>query len=299
VVRFGYIADFNGAYVLAVADKLGLWEKHQVKVDPKVFTNGPLQIQALQTGDLDLGSIGPGALWMAAKGDARVVAINGLGLADRVISQASSGIKTVQDLRGRKIAVPQGTSGDMILQLSLKRAGMAPQDVQVVNMDPSTVVSAFSAGQVDAAAVWYPLIDTIRKARPDLVEVASSRDFYPEYSFPGTIVAGTSYAGEHADHVVRFLRVLQDANDHRAANLDETIQLTADYLKVPVENVARNAKNILYPSTAELVTQSEDGTVNRWLATLAELFVAMGKLPQPGDPQDYFLADLWGQAAQR
>ena len=36
-------------------------------------------------------------------------------------------------------------------------------------MDPATVVSAFSSGQVDAAGIWYPLIDTIKAQVPDLV----------------------------------------------------------------------------------------------------------------------------------
>ncbi len=57
-VTFGYIGDFNGSSLLAVADQEGLWKKHHLDVSTKVFTNGPLQIQALGTGDLDFGYIG-------------------------------------------------------------------------------------------------------------------------------------------------------------------------------------------------------------------------------------------------
>lgn len=298
-IKFGYIADFNGAYALAVAKEQGLWEKHGVKVDAKVFTNGPLQIQAMQTGDLDMGSIGPGAFWMAAKGDAKVVAINGLGLADRVISQPDSGITTMQDLKGRKVGVAQGTSGDMIFQLALRTAGMKESDVEVVHMDPSTIVTAMAGGQIEAAALWYPLIDTIKSSRPGIVEIASSEQFYPEHSFPGTIVAGNSFTEENSDAIVRLLRVLQDANDYREQNQDETVALTAEFLSVPEENVASNARNIKYPTTAELVAQSEDGTAAGWLSGLADLFVAMDKLEAPGDVGTYYLDDLWVKASER
>ncbi|MFC6711772.1 ABC transporter substrate-binding protein [Paracoccus cavernae] len=59
-VRVGYIADFWGASATAVATEQGLWEKHGLDADTKVFTNGPLQIQALGTNSLDFGYIGPG-----------------------------------------------------------------------------------------------------------------------------------------------------------------------------------------------------------------------------------------------
>lgn len=153
-VKFGYVADFNGSYALAVADKLDLWSKYGVRVEPRVFTNGPLQIQAIKTGDLDTGSIGPGALWMPASGQAKVISINGVGLADRVVALPGRGIASMADLKGKKIGVPQGTSGDMILQMALKKAGMTSQDVQIVNMDPSTVDRRI--GHVG----WPPLFGT-------------------------------------------------------------------------------------------------------------------------------------------
>jgi NitT/TauT family transport system substrate-binding protein len=298
-VRFGYIADFNGAYALAVADKLGLWAKYGIQVKPFVFTNGPLQIQAIQTGDLDTASIGPGALWLPATGKAKVISINGVGLADRVIALPGSGIAKLADLKGKRIGVPLGTSGDMILQLSLAKAGLKPGDVQLLNMDPSTLVAATSAGQVDAAAIWYPLVQTIRKAQPNLVEVASSRDFYPQNTFPGTIVAGNDYAAQHRPEILKLLKVLEAANDYRAAHMDEVVKWTADYVKVDEATVRSNAENILYPSTEDLVKQSADGTVAKWLSDLANIFANMGKIEKPLPVEQFYLSDLWGEAAKQ
>lgn len=295
-IRFGYIADFNGAYALAVADRLELWDRFGIRAEPVVFTNGPLQIQAIQTGDLDTASIGPGALWLAATGMAKVISINGVGLADRVLAMPGSGIETLADLEGKRIGVPPGTSGDMILQLSLSRAGLAASDVELLNMDPSTLVSAASAGQVDVAAIWYPLVEIIRESQPDLVEIASSRDFYPDNTFPGTIVVGNEYAAANEPTMVKLLQVLQAANDYRAENMDEVVQWTAEYLGVDEQIVRSNAENILYPSTAELAAQSSDGTVAKWLSDLADIFVNMDKIDAALPVEEYYLSDLWGEA---
>ncbi|MFD0478830.1 ABC transporter substrate-binding protein [Nonomuraea thailandensis] len=149
-VRFGYISDYNGASLLAIAEKQGLWEKQGLTPEIKVFTNGPLQIQALGADDLDFGYIGPGAMWLPATGKAKVVAINTLAYADRVIGRP--GVTSIADLKGKKVGVPEGTSGDMVLNLALQKAGMTVKDIQKVPMDPATVVSAFVAGQIDGAA---------------------------------------------------------------------------------------------------------------------------------------------------
>ena len=153
-VNFGYIADFNGASLFAIADDQKLWDKHGLKANTREFTNGPLQIQALGTGDLDFGYIGPGAMWLPASGQAKVVAINTLGNADRVIAQ--DGITSMEELRGKTVGVPEGTSGDMILTLALEKAGMTKKDIKVVPMDPPTVVSAFSSKKIEPPASGTP-----------------------------------------------------------------------------------------------------------------------------------------------
>lgn len=54
-ITVGYIEDGNGCMLVAIAEEQGLWEKHGLNANTLAFTNGPLQIQALGTGDLDFG----------------------------------------------------------------------------------------------------------------------------------------------------------------------------------------------------------------------------------------------------
>ena len=185
--RIGYNGDFWGASIAGIASDQGLWAKHGIDADIKVFTNGPIQVQALGANSLEFGYLGPGALWLPASGKAKIIAVNDVGFSDRVIAQA--GIKSVADLKGKKVAVPAGTSGDMLLRLALAKAKMTIGDIEVVQMDPSTLVAAFSSKQVDAAGIWYPFVGIIKKRVPDLVELSKNDDFFPETTFPSVFIA--------------------------------------------------------------------------------------------------------------
>ncbi|MFJ8148666.1 aliphatic sulfonate ABC transporter substrate-binding protein [Streptomyces sp. NPDC096048] len=295
-VRFGYINDFNGASLIAIAEAEGLWKKHGLTAESKVFTNGPLQIQALGTDNLDFGYIGPGAMWLPASGQAKVVAINTLGNSDRVLAQP--GIDSMQQLKGKTVAVPEGTSGDMILSLALEKAGMTKRDLKVVPMDPSTIVSAFSSKQVDGAGFWYPAAATIKKQVPDLVELAKNTDFENDVSFPTAFVAGNRLVADQPEKVKKVLAVLRDAMAFRSAHSEEAIALTADKLRIPVDQVQADAANNKVLSVEELDALTRDGTVAKWLTGMNDYFVGTGKLKKPVDPKTYYTGDLFTGAGK-
>ncbi len=295
-VRFGYINDFNGASLIAIAEAKGLWKKHGLSADAKVFTNGPLQIQALGTNNLDFGYIGPGAMWLPASGQAKVVAVNTLGNSDRVLAQP--GITSMQQLKGKTVAVPEGTSGDMILSLALEKAGMTKDDLKVVPMDPSTIVSAFSSHQVDGAGFWYPAAATIKKQVPDLVELAKNGDFAQDVSFPTAFVAGNKVVADQPEKTKKVLAVLREAMTFRSEHTDEAIELTADKLKIPVDQVKADAANNKVLTVEELDELTQDGTVVKWLEGMNDYFVNAGKLKKPVDPKTYYTGDLFTGAGK-
>lgn len=294
-VRIGYNADFNSSGLIAIAEHKKLWAKHGLTAKTSRFTNGPLQIQAMGAGDLDVGSVGPGALWLPATGRGKIIAINSLGLADRLIAQP--GITSVEELKGKKVGVPEGTSGDMILQLALQRAGMKAEDVQKVAMDPNTVVSAFSSGKIDAAGIWYPLVGIIKKSKPKAVELAKNEDFFPRYSFPCAFVASNKLVSEDPKTAKAVQKVLQEANDYRIEHLDDAIAITSGYIDVPEEQLKGEAENIKLMSTDELVKSTRDGEVEEWLQGLLELFVSVGKMDKPTGAEDAYAGDLYVEAA--
>ncbi|MBO8198336.1 aliphatic sulfonate ABC transporter substrate-binding protein [Streptomyces smyrnaeus] len=285
-VDFGYIGDYNGASLLAIAEKQGLWKKQGLTARTKVFNNGPVQIQALGSGDLDYGYIGPGAMWLPASGKAKVISINTFTYADRVIAQP--GIKTMKDLKGKRVGVPEGTSGDMILNIALEKAGMTTKDIQKIAMDPSTVVSSFTSGKIDGAGIFYPSIDTIKKKVPKLEEVASTKETGD--TFPTAFVAGNKVPEKKNTKVIK---VLQQANDWRKKHPEESIALTAKMLHVSKAQAKSDASHVETLSTDELVARTESGELGRRLKELGEFFLRNEQLEKNPDPADYYTGALY------
>ena len=291
-VRMGYIADYFGTSIAAIATDQGLWGKHGLNPDLKVFTNGPIQVQALNAGSLDFAYIGPGALWLPASGQAKVIAPNALGYTDRVIAQP--GIESIADLKGKKVGVPEGTSGDMLLRLALDEAGMTTDDIEMVTMDPSTVVTAFASGQIDAAGIWYPFVNVIKQRISDLGELSSNEDFFPDIAFPSSFIVSDAKAGD-AELIGKVVAVIKEANDFRRDNLEESVQITADFLGVPAEPLMAESKQALLPSSAEYEQLTRDGKVANWFDTLAGLYAQFGKIDDPLPATDFYLGDLYAE----
>lgn len=289
-IRMGYIADYFGTSMVAIASELDLWSKHGLDATLNVFTNGPIQVQALGAGSLDFAYIGPGALWLPASGQAKVIAINALGYTDRVIAQP--GIESIEDLRGRRVAVPEGTSGDMLLRLALEEAGMTLDDIEPVFMDPSTIVAAMSSGQVDAAGIWYPFVETIRRRVPELGELAANEDFFPEIAFPSSFIVSDARADDE-ETIRKVNAVIKEALDFRLANTNEAVQITADFLGVPAEPLAVEAVQAYLPTSQELEELTADGTVAGWLDTLANLYVEFGRIEDPVPASEFYLGDFY------
>ena len=291
-IRMGYIADYFGTSIAAIATDQGLWEKHGLDADLKVFTNGPIQVQALNAGSLDFAYIGPGALWLPASGQAKVIAPNALGYTDRVIAQP--GIDSIEDLKGKKVGVPEGTSGDMLLRLALAEAGMSLDDIEVVSMDPSTVVTAFSSGQIDGAGIWYPFVDVARQRVPELKELSSNEEFFPEIAFPSSFIVSDDMADNEA--VIRkVVAVIKEANDFRVENPEQSVSITANFLNVPEEPLLAESKLARLPTSAEYEELSRGGQVANWFGTLADLYAQFGKIENPLPASDFYLGDLYAE----
>lgn len=284
-VKVGYIADGNGAMLVNIAEKQGLWAKHGLEPETVSFTNGPLQIQALGTGDIDFGYIGFGALWLPMSGQAKVVSVNSNGQADRVLAQP--GISSIEDLRGKTVGVPEGTSGDILLTLALESAGMTADDIERVVMDPPTTISAFISGQVDAVGIWYPHVQTILDQKPDTVELVKSADF-PELAFPACQVAAPDIT-DRPELLAKFQAVQAEAYAWAVDNRDELNTQLAEFLDIPEESIVSEQEFVDVLSPDQVSEMTADGTIEGWFTTLNEHFVSAGQVDEVVPVSDYWI----------
>ena len=132
-------------------------------VEEHPFQNGSEEISALLGGSLDAAYVGPGPYVMAesrAPGRLRLLAGVVAG-GQRLVATPSSGIRTIADLAGKKVAVPaHGNTQDLTLRLLLERAGLKGDDqggaVGIVPVKNAALGDAIDGGAVDAALAPEP-----------------------------------------------------------------------------------------------------------------------------------------------
>jgi NitT/TauT family transport system substrate-binding protein len=292
---FGTAPGITGGALAAIANAQGLWEKYGIDVELVPFTSGGPLVTAIAAGQLDTGSIGHGAMWGPASGLGTLLVPSEVSLETFIFAQPSVGVSTLADLRGHSVATPEGSAGDLLLLLALERAGMAVSDIEKVNMDPPTLVSAFAAGQVDAASIWTPPYAEIRKSVAGVVELAGTRD-YADVKFFGGIIANNDLVQRNPDVLVRLLKVFIDANDFRKNNIEETVKITAAETGLPEDTLADAAANVQFLSSVEFHDATSSGDVYDWADGLIGLQVQAGKLDAVPDPMTYINVDLYDQA---
>jgi NitT/TauT family transport system substrate-binding protein len=110
------------------------------------------------------------------------------------------GIKTIKDLKGKKIGIETGLVEHLLLLNGLKGAGMSESDVTLVNAKTNETPQVLASGQVDAIGAWQPISGQAMKALP------GSRPLYTSAKAPGLIydvlyVTPTSLNAHRADYV--------------------------------------------------------------------------------------------------
>ena len=156
------IADNGGDGTQALAGILGTFKNASYSVSFARFSYGPPLIAALAAGKADIGSVGdvPPISGAATEFGFKIVGIERAFTqgesGEDIIVKANSGIKTLADLKGKTIAVPQGSSAHGLALLALHSVGLKPSDVKFVFLDPAAGAQAFASGQVDAWSIWNP-----------------------------------------------------------------------------------------------------------------------------------------------
>jgi sulfonate transport system substrate-binding protein len=157
-----------GTLTLRVADQSGLsrasLELAQVSNTPyrlewSTFVAGPPLLEALSADALDIGGVGdtPPIFAQAAGAPIRIVAVTENSPQYEVILVPdSSTLRTVKDLRGKKVALAKGSGAHHLLLAALRHEGLGMADITPAYLTPNDAQPAFTNGDVDAWAVWDP-----------------------------------------------------------------------------------------------------------------------------------------------
>ena len=283
VVDVIYHPTIGGSTALAIADAYGMFEEQCLQIRYQRFTAGPPEIAAMVAGRADIGFIGSGAAWLAFRGDVNIIALDNLAMTDEIIAKKSSGIATLEDLRGKTIGTQLGAAGESLLNLALKKAGLTPTDVTIINIDNNNLAAAIlSTGSesVDAIAGWQPGTTAVMNALgDDAIKLATNKDF-PDAAFPSTWVANKDFVKDHPDIVQKFVNALTKAQAYRAENMEEACEWASEKAGQAANDLYSQIPFAIWPTGPELKAYYNDGTFEEMLLILRKNQIAGGKITE-------------------
>ena len=284
-LNVAYMPNWGSLWAVATADAMGFFAEENITVQMTAFEDGPTEIAAMESGAMDVAFIGPGAHKLSAKGQADVFLLQHLGDGDCIIGL--NGIKTLEELKGKKIGYAAGTSSESILITALESVGMTLEDVDALSMDATALTTAALSGSVDAVAAWSPYSLTILANAKDATDICSNVDFASMAS-PGSWVANPKWAAENEDALVRFVRAMYKAMDYAsAATTDDAVAnevagFIAKVIASDAETVIGQRYDGSWLSSAEMMEMLESGKLVQIYEDQKANFIAGGSLEEAG-----------------
>ncbi|MFJ7268682.1 aliphatic sulfonate ABC transporter substrate-binding protein [Streptomyces sp. NPDC099050] len=229
-VRIGYFPNLTHATALVgLQEGLIAKELGATTIKPQAFNAGPSEIEALNGGSLDIGFIGPSPsinAYVKSKGsNLRIISGSASGGVKLVVNPAK--IKTLDDLKGKKIATPQkGNTQDVAFLNWIAEKGWTvdPEsgkgDVSVVRTDNKVTPDAFKSGSIDGA--WVPEPTASKLVADGGSVLLDETALWPDKKFVITnIIVSQKFLSEHPDVVEAVLTGTVKTNAWINANPDK------------------------------------------------------------------------------
>lgn len=220
LLRLTYFPNITHAAALAGVDQ-GIFVRAlpEFRVEERVVNAGPEAMEALLAGEVDVAYVGPSPAintYLKTNGEAlRIIAGASSGGA-ALVRRKGLPIRTVADLDGRRLAIPQiGGTQDISARTFLAKAGLRPRErggtVEILPIKNPDILSLFKRGQLDAAWVPEPWVSrVIQEAGAELV--LDERSLWPNETFTTTVVVvRQDFARKHPEVAEAFARANQSA----------------------------------------------------------------------------------------
>jgi NitT/TauT family transport system substrate-binding protein len=223
-ITIGFSA-WPGWFPWQVAEEKGLFTKNGVNVELKYFDSYTDSLNALSTGVIDANSQTLNDTLASISGGAKetIVLVNDNSTGnDKII--AREGINSVADLKGKKIAVEQGTVDHYLLLLALAEAKLTPNDIELVPLTTDAAAAAFAGGQVDAVGAFAPFTTTALQRKGSRA-VATSAEF--PGAIPDHLVVKPELVKDHPNEVQALVNTWFDTLKWIKDNKDAAIEIMA------------------------------------------------------------------------
>lgn len=272
--RIGY--QKNG--ILVVAKEQGAIEAKLkplgVTVSWVEFSFGPPLLEALGLNSIAFGQTGDAPPIFAQAAGSNLVyaaAQPGGGSGSAILLPNGSPIRTLAELKGKRVAFAKGSSAHNFIIAALESAGLTYKDIEPVILAPADGAAAFARGAVDAWTVWDPYFAIAERGEGVRVLVQAS-DIIPTNNF---FLANKTYAQANPAIVAAAIEALSEVAVWCEANRSKVAFSLSKVTGVLLDATERTVGRIRYtiaPMNAGVVAEQQ---------RIADRFHALGVIPRP------------------
>ncbi|AWB19752.1 aliphatic sulfonate ABC transporter substrate-binding protein [Methylobacterium currus] len=273
-LRIGY--QKNG--ILVVAKQQGVIEARLKALGVGVtwveFSFGPPLLEAISLGAIDLGQTGDAPpIFAQAAGSplVYVAAQEAAGSGAAVLVQKESPIRSLADLRAKRVAFAKASSAHNLTIAALEKAGLTYRDIEPVTLAPADAAAAFARGSVDAWTIWDPYF-AIAEMQPSTRVLSLATDIAKPNNF---FLAHKTVAAERGPVLDAALDALSGVARWCEANRGEVAALLSKGTGVPLAATRRAVDRTDYvigPMTPSVVAEQQ---------RVADRFHALSLIPHP------------------
>lgn len=206
---------------LRVAQETKEFEKATgYKINWKQFGGGADVIKAMASGAVQIGELGSAPLASAVSNGQPLELfwiIDDIGDAEALVARNGSGINSLADLKGKRVAMPFGSTAHFHMLVALEDAKINPADVRLTNLRPQEIRAAWERGDIDATFIWDPVLAEAKKNGKVIITSGQITAKTGKATFDGYVV-NKNWAKDHRAFLVNFVKVIAAADAHYRAN---------------------------------------------------------------------------------
>lgn len=290
-LKVGYLTTMSCDSHLWVGLHHNAWESQGLEIEPVKFITGLEAYQALAGGSVDLVTTGAVNANFPALGQGKVFLVNALETdMCQIYVSAESGIKTLADLKGQRIATTRGTSAHYLLHQALKSVGLdSTKDIEIVHQRMDQAVTSFIAGSVPVAALWTPFHAVIRKNRPSAIQLTSASK-HPDAIVVDGYSARNDLHATQPELLQRFIRGWDIANEHLVNNVDVSLEILAKgpYQQYTIDELREQYRVVKWNTSKNWLPEFQSGAITGYLNAITNFNKDVGAIEHPIPADTYF-----------
>ena len=263
-IRVGY--QKNG--VLVIARQQANLENHfkplGIEVKWVEFSSGPPMMEAMNAGSIDYGAVGDSPPVFAQAAGAAIVYAAGQAVTNGqgILVPQNSAIRSIADLKGKRVGFTRGSSAHNIVVQTLEKAGLIYADITPVYLTPPDAGPAFANGSIDAWSIWDPYFaigETKQNGRilVNASEITKSNSFY---------IANRDFARNHGPVLQQIIDVTTSTAKWAEAHRDEVAKSLSAITGIPldIQTVAANRSSFAVGPITDDVIATQQGVADRF-----------------------------------